>query len=386
MYKRSSALVVSVSSDLRWFQFLRHHRPTFTPQLGLLLTQHLLERAATAGRGVRQVIPLCASMATPSPLCREGGVLASRAHSSLRPTQAFTSHRAPQRLRTATRLRASDEEDPNANGGGGGGFGDDLLDFMYAGRKLRRWYGQEGQVLPRDGRPLEEGPGGEDGREDAQDTGPRDQVLVLEADSAPMAEQVLLQLILARAKIKAVAKDAAKAKLGFGPYVEVLGGGPGDAAVLTKALRGVQALVLCGRVEPSALAAAAAAGVPHIVLLSAVGAPARGGFALFKNEEMAVLEDAAREAAVLRSGIAHTIVRVGGLSDGDGGESRLELAAGQAVKEPVSREDAASVVAQAALRDAGKGALVFGVRPAGAGAPPQDWAAAFNSLLSTPAP
>lgn len=59
--------------------------------------------------------------------------------------------------------------------------------FRYAGKKLRKWYGQEGQVLPRDGRPLTEGeqPPGEE-----EEQGDREYVAVLDADSSPMAEQV----------------------------------------------------------------------------------------------------------------------------------------------------------------------------------------------------
>jgi hypothetical protein len=36
---------------------------------------------------------------------------------------------------------------------GGGGIGDELLDFMYAGKKLRKWYGEQDLVLPDGGIP-----------------------------------------------------------------------------------------------------------------------------------------------------------------------------------------------------------------------------------------
>lgn len=61
-----------------------------------------------------------------------------------------------------------------------------------AGKKLRKWYGQEGQVLPRDGNAPPEGEQrlGGGGEEEAEEQGPREYVAVLDADSTPMAEQV----------------------------------------------------------------------------------------------------------------------------------------------------------------------------------------------------
>jgi hypothetical protein len=238
-------------------------------------------------------------------------------------------------------------------------------------------------VLPQDGKPppgpSDQGGGGDGPGEDA----PKEAVLVLDADVAPMAEQVLLQLILLRAKAKALVGDAAAGRKGFGPYVDVVGGSAGDGALLRRALRGVRALVLCGRLAPGVLEAAAAAGVPHLVLLSAVGAPPRGGFALFGGGEMTALQDAGREAAVARSGIPFTIVRVAALTDAPGGASELRLEGGAAAAPSgeVSREDAAAVVARAAGRDASGGrSVTCSLRGAGPGAPPQDWDALFAGL------
>jgi len=275
--------------------------------------------------------------------------------------------------RIATLVRSS-------NGGGGGGLGDDLLDFMYAGKKLRKWYGEEGLVLPKDGgSPKDED---EEGPSSSQeDAGPRDQVLVLDAETVPMAEQVLLQLILARAKVKVLVKDTQAAKAGFGPYVQIVSGGANDASALRSALQGVKALVLCGAVAPGVLAAATAAGVPHIVLLSAVGAPPRGGFMFFRDQEMDVLMDKSREEQVRGAALAHTILRVGGLDDSDGGVKELRLTAGEAAGGAVSREDAASVVAQASLRDCSAGSLVVSIAVGGPGEPPRDWGEAFAQLI-----
>lgn len=56
-----------------------------------------------------------------------------------------------------------------------------------AGKKLRKWYGQEGQVLPRDGRP---GPSDPQQPDEEEEEAVREYVAVLDADSCPMAEQV----------------------------------------------------------------------------------------------------------------------------------------------------------------------------------------------------
>lgn len=64
------------------------------------------------------------------------------------------------------------------------------------GPKLRRWYGEGGR-LPSDGGGLAEGDGGGGGGEEAEEEGPREAVLVTDADGG-MGEQVVLQLILAR--------------------------------------------------------------------------------------------------------------------------------------------------------------------------------------------
>ena len=78
------------------------------------------------------------------------------------------------------------------------GFKDELLDFVLAGPKMRRWYG-EGERLPEDGdfdpQPLEPPPAPKD--QDVLPPEKRTVVLVTDADSQ-LGEQVLIQLILAR--------------------------------------------------------------------------------------------------------------------------------------------------------------------------------------------
>ena len=205
---------------------------------------------------------------------------------------------------------------------------------------------------------------------------------------APNPPQVVLQLILNRAKIRALVKDAAAAKTGFGPYIEAVQGDANDAAAVRRLLRGAKAAVCCGRLG-ALLPAAAATRLPHVVLLSTAGSSTGGGgFALFASAEQQALGDASREAALRSSGLPHTILQVGGLAGQPGGESALALTAGEPGRAPagqVSREDAAKALAEAAERDAASGSLVVQLSSGGPGEPPADWQAAYGELLKVSA-
>ncbi|KAL4451758.1 hypothetical protein ABPG75_007420 [Micractinium tetrahymenae] len=305
-------------------------------------------------------------------------------HPSARPVRPSSSHHAvvaPSRPSAAPDRRQRPAVVVAAGGsGGGGGLGDELLDFMYAGKKLRKWYGAEGQVLPRDGRQPDDDPEAPQEEEPAV----REYVAVLDADTSPMAEQVVLQLILNRTKIRALVKDAAAAKAAFGPYIEP--GDSSDRAAVIRLLRGAQAAVCCGRLG-ALLPAAAAARLPHVVLLSTAGSSGGGaGLAgLFASPEHTALADASREQQLRASGLPHTIVQVAGLADAPGGASSLALSSSSASPQgKVSREDAAKALAEAAERDAAAGSLVLQLSSLGAGAPPADWQAEFGELLSVP--
>lgn len=271
-----------------------------------------------------------------------------------------------------------------SGGGGGGGLGDELLDFLYAGKKLRKWYGQEGQVLPRDGGRLPD-PEEQQRPEDEEEMAEREYVAVLDADGSPMAEQVVLQLILNRTKIRALVKDTAAAKDGFGPYIEIVQGDSSDAAAVKKLLRGAKAAVCCSRLG-ALLPAAAATRLPHVVLLTSAAQKSGGLAGLFGGAEQATLSDAAREQQLRASGLPHTIVQVPSLKGVPGGTSSLALTAnGKQPQGQVSREDAAKALAEAAERDVEAGSLVLQISSAGAGAPPDDWQAAFADLLGVSA-
>ncbi|KAL6748524.1 hypothetical protein V8C86DRAFT_3146608 [Haematococcus lacustris] len=269
-----------------------------------------------------------------------------------------------------------------------GRLADDLLDYVTAGPKMRKWYGQGER--PSEGGPGPEKPEGGKQEDEEDEEGEGDAILVTDADT-PMGEQVVLQLILARASIKALVRDTVAAKTSYGPYVAPLSLEMGNPQLLRRALKGCGSVVCLGR--PGALPQVAKeAGVAHVVLLSAAGAAPQGGplSGLFDGE-LAALRDLAREAAFAKAGVRCTVVRVAAVRDAPGGCSSLALQApqpagsGQAAGPSVSREDVAAVLVQALKRLPAEQSRIFEVRSLGAGAPPSDWSALFDSVASAPA-
>ena len=251
-------------------------------------------------------------------------------------------------------------------------------------------YGAEGKVLPRNGRPAGQKEEQQaEGAAEEEDAGvPRDTVVVLDADGNAMAEQVVLQLILKRAKVRVVVRDVGAAKQAFGPYVEAVPGDSSDAALLLRTLRGAKAAVACGPLG-KLLPAAAAARLPRLVLLSSVGAVGPSGFAALPfsaaAREAAVLGDASREAEVAgAASLRHTIVQVAVLTDSPGASSELRLTAGGKAGGAISREDAARVLAEAAEWE-GNPSFVLQAAAGVPGEPPTDWSAVFDALQPVPA-
>ncbi|ONK74988.1 uncharacterized protein A4U43_C03F12150 [Asparagus officinalis] len=190
-------------------------------------------------------------------------------------------------------------------------FTDRILDYIEGGPKLRKWYGAP-DLLPKDG--------GVEAKEDdnAEDDEVRDAVLVTDGESE-MGQMVILLLILRRARVKALVKDKRAATDAFGTYVESMTGDTNDKAFLTKALRGVHAVISAsndgffsdiGRTK----------GVQHIVLLSQL-AVYRGssGLQAIMNSKAKNLAERDEEN-VIGSGIPYTIIRAGLLQNTPGGK------------------------------------------------------------------
>ncbi|BDA48364.1 hypothetical protein COCOBI_12-0410 [Coccomyxa sp. Obi] len=229
------------------------------------------------------------------------------------------------------------------------GFGDELLDYITAGPKLRKWYG-EGERMPVDG-------GMSDDSDiistEPEDEGLRDAILVTDADN-PTAEQVILQLILSRAKVRVLAKNAAATSTAYGSYVTPVEGNTGNARALEAALRGVRAVICTGRLG-DLLPLCQQRKVEHLILLTSVGTAGGGGFSLdtILDGEAAAQRDAAREAAAVSSGVPLTLVRVGRITNAAGGSASLLISQDGSPGKPlgeVSREDVARVLVKCLVR------------------------------------
>lgn len=207
----------------------------------------------------------------------------------------------------ATRTRAKGESEEK--------FGDELLDFMYAGKKLRKWYGETDMVLPRDGGPVPEDEGSDEDDQPLEGI-PRTAVVVLfpEEDRFPMTEQTLLELIVLRAEVTVVTNDVARAKEGYGQYVEAI---KLDSSKATRrALAGAKSVVVCGQVNKQVgevlRMARTSSSAPRVVLLvEGQGANTQGGMfgGLFESAERKELKNAGRRQALAASGVE--VVEVG---------------------------------------------------------------------------
>ncbi|CAI5983624.1 unnamed protein product, partial [Closterium sp. NIES-64] len=177
---------------------------------------------------------------------------------------------------------------------------------------------------------------------------------------------VVLQLILARRRVRVLVKDAKEATSGFGPYVQPIAGSVGDQAAVRAALRGSQAVIVTGRLGSLAQMLQGSK-AEHVVLVSQLGASSRpSGLAglLWSASPLAAAADA--EAALAAAAVAAggdgergaagearrwgfgcTVVRGGKVVDEPGRQRGLLLGQGNTMKGSVSREDLAAVVAAA---------------------------------------
>lgn len=222
-----------------------------------------------------------------------------------------TGRRVHSRRARQTRLAAKED-------GGKESFGDELLDFMYAGKKLRKWYGETDMVLPRDGGPVDEAE--DEGPEAPMEDIPRSSVVVLypEDDRFPMSEQALLELIVRRADVLVVTNDTSRAKEGYGKYVNAVR--LDSSRATRRALAGAKSVVVCGAVTKQVREVLKMASAPRVVLLvaeqdtGAVGGGVFGG--LFESAERKELRNLeARRRAVAAPGCEVVEVPLGRQAD-----------------------------------------------------------------------
>lgn len=260
-------------------------------------------------------------------------------------------------------------------------LGDQLLDYIEGGPKLRKWYGAE-EELPRDGGVAAKGaPGGEED-EGAGGDAVRDAVLVTDADSET-GQLIVLQLILKRRRVVALVRDVRAARAAFGPYVEPVAGDVTNAESVRRALRTATSVICAGRVGvvPEIMREC---GGDHLVLLSKAGAGGKraatglggllGGFGLKQVEQ--------DEACAASAGVPYTIVRAGRLMDAPGGLGLVfsQAQGGAAADGSITREDAAAVCVRA-VESPPQRALVFEVVNAKEGSDKRQDAADDFALL-----
>ncbi|XP_026450217.1 uncharacterized protein LOC113350313 [Papaver somniferum] len=253
------------------------------------------------------------------------------------------------------------------------GFMDQILDYIEGGPKLRKWYGAE--KLPKDG-----GGDVEDGEDDdSQEVEQvRDVVLVTDGDSE-IGQMVILSLIVARARVKAIVKDKRAAIEAFGTYVESIAGDVNDPPFLKKTLKGVRSII-CPSSEIFVPDIESLEGVEHIVLLSqlAVYRGSDGIQALIQSSAKKLAEK--NESMVMNSSnkIPYTIIRAGLLQDTQGGQQGFNFKEGSAAQGKLSKEDAAFICVEA-LNAVPKRGLV--VEVANGEETVSDWKELFNKWI-----
>ncbi|KAK9837864.1 hypothetical protein WJX74_006738 [Apatococcus lobatus] len=265
------------------------------------------------------------------------------------------------------------------------GFQDELLDYVLGGPKLRKWYGAPDRIPSEV--PVKEldAEANELSEEIVEQDIAQDSILVADGDS-PMGEQIILQLILARAKLKALVRDPQAAKLAFGPYVKPIQGDTGNAEAVVRALAGCHTLVVPGRLG-CLLPVASKQNLQHVLLLSSPDASGGWISSFLSNGK----EIAAREAAVKDAGLPFTVIQTGRISDEPGAQSCLELKRSPDSSPPstaISREDVASVVAAAAVhrwqpeqqQPPSPAGLTLSLERGSPGKPPEDWQAEFQKF------
>lgn len=146
----------------------------------------------------------------------------------------------------------------------------------------------------------------------------KDTVLVLDAKSS-LGEEVVLQLILKRVKVKALVNDEERASEAFGDYVTPVNSSIDDRTSIRRLLRGVKSVILVGNlgINRGALLmeACLSEGVEQVVLMSSCISRENFFAKLLVKQEQSILEDREREREVASSGVPYTIVRCGKLKD-----------------------------------------------------------------------
>ena len=208
-------------------------------------------------------------------------------------------------------------------------------------------------------------------------------------------QQIVRELQAAGYRVRALVRDADKAKLVLGDTVEYASGDVRQRPTLDVALRGVRyaiSAVGATRKDPAnkpefvdfqgvrnLADAAAAAKLDQLVIVSSAGVTHKDHM-LNKMFDNVLLWKAQGEAAVRASGVPYTILRPGGLTDKPGGQSGVRLEQGDRGTGFIPRGDVARVCVAALKSPAARNRTfeVYGGQPP----PVTDWDALFGKLAA----
>ena len=220
--------------------------------------------------------------------------------------------------------------------------------------------------------------------------------LVLVAGATGRTGQLVVrELAAAGYRVRALVRDADRARPVLGDRVDYAAGDVRQRATIDAALKGVRYVIStvgATRKDPAntpefvdfegvrnLAEAAAEAKVERLVLVSSAGVT-RKDHPLNKMFDNVLMWKGKGEVAVRASGVAYTIVRPGGLNDQPAAETRVRLEQGDRGTGFVSRADVARVCV-AALHSTAARNRTFEVYGAPTAAVP-DWDALFRQLVA----
>ena len=210
---------------------------------------------------------------------------------------------------------------------------------------------------------------------------------------------VVAQLLADGYTVRALVRDPAKARAALGDQVSYVTGDVTDPATLTAAMQGADAVISAigakGKEGPSRpevidyegvknlAAAASAAGVKQFVLVSS-RAVTQKDHPLNRMFGDVLIWKLKGEDALRASGVPYTIVRPGGLGNGEPGESGFVMEQGDKVtgQTTIARADLATICVQALkYPEALNRTFETNTVP---GSPMTDWRSAFADLKADP--
>jgi uncharacterized protein YbjT (DUF2867 family) len=223
--------------------------------------------------------------------------------------------------------------------------------------------------------------------------------LVLVAGATGRTGKPAVEQLMARGfRVRAMVRDAAKAKDQFPKGVQIVVADVTDPASLKPAMKGVKFVVSTigagGGPNPTPgntpeeidnkgvanlAAAAAKARVRHFVLVSSMATSRHADYPVpFMRPILAAKFKG--ETALRESGVPYTVVRPGGLIDEPGGKLAVSFTQGDQGTGRIPRADVATVCIEALGRKSAMGKTFEIV--SGKGAWPNDWAKEFAALAA----